>query len=442
MINQTQKIQKGYKKTEVGVIPEDWEVEKLGKVLSKKRLGGNYRNQDSMARRALIKMGNVGRGTIDLEKIEYIPDNVTVSQKDKLKYGDLLFNTRNTLDLVGKVAIWRDELNNAFYNSNLLRLKFKKDFIASNFFANYLFNSKQSIAQLKSFAIGTTSVAAIYTRDLLRYRIVIPPLVEQTAIASVLSDVDELIENLDKLISKKKKIKQRAMQELLTGKRRLPGFEQKKGYKKTEVGVIPEDWEVKKLEELGLISGSGANKKVVTSEIYVKLLNYMDVYRRDFIDGNKIKQVVTTPFSKKNKCSIEKGDIFFTPSSEVPDDIARSAVSIKTLNGIVYSYHLVRLRLDCDWDLKFRGYVFKTDTFYRQAKEFCQGSGTRYVIPLSKFRDITVAFTPNKQEQTAIASVLSDMDQEIETLQKKKQKYQKIKKGMMQQLLTGKIRLI
>ena len=215
-------VKPGYKQTEVGVIPEDWEVKPLRCVLSKGRLGGNYANQDSETEFPLMKMGNIDRGYFDMAKVEFITQGVTPEQTHRLVHGDVLFNTRNTLDLVGKVAIWRDELPVAYYNSNLMRLEFDPQEVCSNEYANYALNTAGAVARLRALATGTTSVAAIYTRDLMGLQFIVPPPPEQRAIAEALSDVDALIGALDQLIAKKRDLKQAAMQQLLTGQKRLP----------------------------------------------------------------------------------------------------------------------------------------------------------------------------------------------------------------------------
>jgi type I restriction enzyme S subunit len=138
-----------------------------------------------------------------------------------LKYGDLLFNTRNTPILVGKVAIWRNELSEAYYNSNLMKLEFDGHIVASNFFMNYLLNTDYLIEKLQSIATGTTSVAAIYTRDLFGLEISIPKGREQKAIAQILSDMDEELQTLRQKRDKMRRVKEGMMQELLTGKTRL-----------------------------------------------------------------------------------------------------------------------------------------------------------------------------------------------------------------------------
>jgi len=214
------------------------------------------------------------------------------------------------------------------------------------------------------------------------------------------------------------------------------------GYKRTEVGVIPEDWEVKRLGDIGDISGSGVDKKIRPGETPVLLLNYLDVYRKDFIHAKDLTQEVSAKPEQATRCEIRKGDVFFTPTSEVPDDIAQSAVAVEDVPDGVYSYHLVRLRLKEPWDLRFRAYVFKTKAFFDTAYRYAEGSGTRYVITLPQFRSMCVGVPQSIAEQHAIAQILSDMDAEIDALERRREKAKQIKQGMMQQLLTGRIRLV
>ncbi len=252
-------------------------------------------------------------------------------------------------------------------------------------------------------------------------KIAMPTKAEQTAIATALSDADALINSLSTLIAKKRNIKQGAMQQLLKPK---------------------EGWEHKSLGEIGLISGAGVDKLINEDEVPVRLVNYMDVFKRDFIYSNELNHWVTAPQHKAIKCAVKQGDVFFTPSSEMRYDIAVSAVAMEDIPNAVYSYHLVRLRLSEDWDLNFRTYIFKTRYFLGQAEQVCEGSGKRYVITLPKFRSLKVYYPKTKEEQNEIATILSDMDAEIQALETKLEKYRKIKLGMMQNLLTGKIRLV
>ena len=115
-------------KLRFGEFVSEWKTNSFGGLLKYSRLGGNYANSENPTENPLIKMGNLGRGKISLNKVLYIEQGETLDNKDLIEYGDLFFNTRNTLDLVGKVAIWKNELSRAFYNSNLMYIKFDNNF--------------------------------------------------------------------------------------------------------------------------------------------------------------------------------------------------------------------------------------------------------------------------------------------------------------------------
>ena len=183
------------------------------------------------------------------------------------------------------------------------------------------------------------------------------------------------------------------------------------------------------------------DKKIVEGEKLVNLLNYMDVYKKDFLYASDTSMTVSAPERQIRNCNLKKGDIFFTPSSETRDDIAHSAVVMEDIVNGVYSYHIVRLRPTTPIDLKFSTYAFKTNHFYKQAFSICEGSGQRYVISQDDFRNMTVFIPTDLAEQKAIAEILSKADEEIELLNKKLEAFKQEKKALMQQLLTGKIRV-
>lgn len=250
----------------------------------------------------------------------------------------------------------------------------------------------------------------------------LPPTIdEQKAIAKVLSDTDALIQALEKKIGKKNLVKKGVMQKLFTPK---------------------EGWLTKKLHEIGDITGAGVDKKSNKNEQEVKLLNYMDVFNNDYLYQKIFNHKVTAPQTKVKTCNVLKGDIFLTPSSEMRTDIGVSSLAMEDMDGIVYSYHVNRLRYTIDIEFKFGLYILKTRNFLDQVETLCEGSGKRYVLSLSKFKDLEVTFPENKKEQQRISEILYSLDSELEQLEQKLSKYQLAKQGMMQQLLTGKIRLV
>ncbi len=217
------------------------------------------------------------------------------------------------------------------------------------------------------------------------------------------------------------------MQQLLTGKRRLPEF----------YG----EWKKVRLEDVGEISSAGVDKKINDGEKPARLLNYLDVLNRDFISDNELHHWVTAPDRKIAQCNLRKGDVFFTPSSETRNDIAHSAVAIENIPQAVYSYHIVRFRLSEYWDINFRAYVFKESGFYKQAYSLCEGSGQRYVISQRYFRNMTISIPTSIEEQRMIGNIIRKADEQIENLKSQLELLKMQKKSLMQQLLTGKRRV-
>ena len=172
------------------------------------------------------------------------------------------------------------------------------------------------------------------------------------------------------------------------------------------------------------------------------MLNYTNVYHQVSISRKDLNHQVTASIEKIKNCSVLKGDVFLTPTSETPEEIAISAVALEDMPDVVYSYHIVRLRSDTCYNGAFINYALSTPMFREQAVQFAEGSGIRYVITLKKFKEMQLYIPTDKAEQGAIVLILSDMDNEIEALEQKLAKTRQLKQGMMQQLLTGKIRLV
>ena len=180
----------------LGNVPEQWDAPYLGVLIDTADLGGNYESSESGNGIPLIKMGNLDRGFIKTNKVEYLPEEIEYSKSFILNHGDFLFNTRNSLDLVGKVAIWRSEIPLAIYNSNILRISFKRQKVGSTEFMSYFFNSDLGLSQLRLVAKGTTSVAAVYYKDLTTIRVVLPPIPVQHSIVDYLDDACTKLDTL------------------------------------------------------------------------------------------------------------------------------------------------------------------------------------------------------------------------------------------------------
>ncbi|HCT3785162.1 restriction endonuclease subunit S [Proteus mirabilis] len=436
-------IPAGYKQTEVGVIPEDWEIFSLGQSIAKTQLGGNYKNSEHDTGQPLIKMGNLDRGFVKLSKQEFIIGNA--SESDLLNYGDVLFNTRNTLELVGKVAIWKNELPKAYFNSNLMRISFKEDLVSSNLFMNALMNSERFIKALSDIAIGTTSVAAIYNRDLFLIKVALPTKKEQTAIANALSDVDALISKLENLIAKKQAIKTATMQQLLTGRTRLPQFALRedgtpKGTKPSELGEIPEDWEILPAREAVEFFGGYGFSSRLSSDSGVKWLKIANVGLNEVKwDANSyLPENLLTNF---RSYSLKANDVVMALTRPLLGDKLKIAKITSSDLPALLNQRVAKLipnRSNC---LEYIFYVVQRAEFIAQMNLAMAGTDPPN-IGTTTLGNINIVLPPAEQEQTAIATILSDMDAEIQALEQRLGKTRQIKQGMMQELLTGKTRLI
>jgi type I restriction enzyme S subunit len=364
-------------------------------------------------------MGNLARGRIKLDKQEFIVPQEQPAERDRLFEDDVLFNTRNTLDLVGKVAIWRNELPTAYFNSNLMRMKFEKSRVSSYKFINAILNTPQSLISLRGVAIGTTSVAAIYSRDLVKVRIPLPTKAEQEAIAEALSDADALIESLEQLIAKKRQIKQGAMQELLSPK---------KGWTPRQLGDL-------------LTFKNGLNKGKEFFGYGEPIVNYMDVFTSPVLAPERIQGRVSLSTQERANFDVRNGDVFFTRTSETPEEVGMAAVMIGDPKETVFSGFVLRARpRNADLNSLYLAYALRSTVVRDQIVS--KASYTTRALTNGRILSEVDFAVPSLSEQAAIATILSDMDAEIAALEAKLAKARQVKQGMMQELLTGRIRLV
>lgn len=422
-------VRPGYKQTDAGVIPETWDTFALKQIISDMLQGVNTAiDKPEYVDNGIpmLKANNVIDGEVIFEGADHISCKTYSGYSDrfKAKRNDFLFSNIGARLGTGSLLKLDVECSFAW---NVMRIVPNPRKVSPEYLC-FLINSPKYSQEIRSKQSG--SGMGFVPKGVMQELLITLPncLEEQQAVVEVLNDVGALIASLEKFIAKKRDLKQASMQQLLSGQTRLPGFHG--------------EWEVKELGKLGKISGGGVDKKIRSGEPPVRLVNYMDVYRRSFIYSNELSHVVSASSEQAARCAVRQGDVFFTPSSEMPFDIAASAVAMEDIPDAAYSYHVVRLRLDEDWDLLFRAYAFKSENFLKQAARASEGSGVRYVITQGRFRQLTVRVPPNKAEQTAIAEVLSDMDAELAVLEQRLAKTRDLKQGMMQELLTGRTRLV
>ena len=410
-------IPKGFKKTEVGIIPSDWDIAQLGnlfEITSSKRVFQNeWKSSGVPFYRARELAVLSEKGAVDNELF------ITKEQYNAFKrkhgvpiVGDMLVTGVGTL---GKVYVVPDEKEFYFKDGNIIWFKIR-DSINSEFLRQLYFT--QTIIKQIDDAAGKTTVGTYTITGAKKTSIPYPPTkAEQTAIAEALNDADALITELEKLIAKKKAIKQGAMQELLKPK---------------------EGWEVKPLNnEIDLLTGFPFPSNQYSND-GVKLLRGSNVKRgiTDWTEENtKYWKNIT---SNLTEYILNEGDIVIAmDGSLVGKSFAR--LSKDDLPALLLQ-RVARIRAD-KIDMGYLKEVICSDYFTK----YCDIVKTASAIPHISPKDIKnyqIPIPPTKSEQKHIAQILSDMDAKIKALEKKLDKYKMLKQGMMQSLLTGRIRLI
>lgn len=411
----------GYKRTEVGIIPAHWNCSfvgrefsvQLGKMLDAARNTG--------APKPYLGNRAVQWGRINLDDLALVPLSRSDLQRFQLRRGDLLVCEGGE---VGRSAIWNAPISECYYQKALHRLRPLGGY--NVYLMRALFELWASTGYLNNF-VTQTSIAHLPKDKLEKIPLPVPPPAEQRAIAEALSDVDGLIGALDALIAKKRAIKQAAMQQLLTGKTRLPGFRGK--------------WETKRLGELGSTYGGLTGKtKADFGQGEARYITFMNIMSNTVIDCESFESVVIKPNETQN--TVEKGDLFFNGSSETPEEVGMCAVLTNEarnvyLNSFCFGF---RPRHEAPINGLYLAYYFRSQQGRELLKSLAQGA-TRY--NLSKTALMAVSFPlPEPGEQGAIATVLSNMDAEIKALEQRREKTRAIKQGTMQQLLTGRVRLV
>ena len=263
--------------------------------------------------------------------------------------------------------------------------------------------------------------------NLKKLKLLLPPLAEQKKIAGILGTWDEAIEKLSSLIEQKKNLKKGLMQKLLTGKTRLNGFTQ--------------PWKEVKLGEIGTTyTGlSGKNKDDFGKGSY--FIPYMNIYQNNKIDSNQLELVDV--LENENQNSVQYGDIFFTTSSETPEEVGFASVLLFRpkekiyLNSFCFGYRLNNFNMLLP---NFAVYLFRSSQIRKTMFKLAQGA-TRFNLSKNTLMKEKVYLPSDINEQQAIADILSTADEEIDLLNKKLEALKEQKKGLMQLLLTGQVRV-
>ena len=399
----------GYKQSDVGVIPDDWDAKPLGEI-GDSLIGLTYRPSEVRAYGTLVlRSSNVQNGALCFDDNVFvdtdIPDRIMV------RPGDILVCVRNgSRDLIGKSALIDERAVGMTFGAFMAVFRSEHGKLLHHAFQSGIF--KKQINE----HLGAT-INQITNKSLNSFKVPLPPTDEErTEIANALSDVDALLATLDQVIAKKRDLKQAAMQQLLTGKTRLPGFSG--------------EWAVKLVKDFGEIVTGGTpstDNKEFWGEGYPWITPTDISTERDMITSER---TITNEGLRAIRLLPANTVLVTCIASIGKNAILRSVGGCnQQINAIIPND---------DNCAEFIYYVIEANKQY-----LLSNAGTTATAIVSKATFSELEFlVPAKPEQTAIACVLSDMDAELSALEARREKTRNIKQAMMQELLTGKTRLI
>jgi type I restriction enzyme S subunit len=414
-------VRPGYKQTEVGVIPEEWEAELCGRLCAKIQDGTHFSPKIRGNDYLYLTSKNVRFGYLDVSTADRIDaaQHEAIYKRCDVKYGDLLL-TKDGAN-TGNAAL--NTLTEQFsLLSSVALLRFDPNQYSAAYFLQQCLSADGQ--QRMKDAMSGNAITRLTLEKIRKLRFPVAPLPEQRAIATALSDVDGLLGGLDQLITKKRDLKQAAMQQLLTGQTRLPGF---RG-----------EWEVKALGEVADVKTGPFGSSLHESD-YVRdgtpiiTVEHLGEFG---VEHFNLPLVSDTDRQRLRAYSLEIGDIVFSRVGSVD----RNALIRPSEAGWLFSGRLLRVRPDKKKAFaQFLSYQFHGEAFKGLVRNVAVGQ-TMACLNTQILKGILVAL-PSVPEQTAIAQVLMEMDAELAALERRRDKTCDLKQAMMQELLTGKTRL-
>lgn len=412
------KIRQGYKQTEIGIIPEEWEVKKLGEIIEVTQSGLSRKLSNENIGITVLRSNNLLNGKIDRSDIKYwykVDPQKAKIEDYFLENGDILINFINSIAQIGKSAIYYGEEKEIF-TTNILRMKVKKENNLNYIF--YTLNTKRYDDYIKSITKPAVNQASFTTTDFKNFILPIPPLKEQEKIAEILSYYDKAIEHQELLIEKEKEFKKGMMQKI---------FSQEIRFKEDNGEDYPE-WEEKKLEDIGeIITGKTPSTK--EEKYWNGAIQFVTP-----TDMNEKKYQTTTDRTVTEKIKMKFlpiGTVMFTC---IGATIGKMSISTKIcitnqqINSIITKENINN------------EYIYYSLLYIVPKIKLSKSTTTMPIINKTEFSNIYISL-PIKYEQEKIANFLSDIDNKIELLEKKLELLKNEKKGMMQKLLTGEVRV-
>jgi type I restriction enzyme S subunit len=427
-MEQDQNVENDSQKVRLGPVnasfPNDWDVGSMESLYKEKSIGTNERGTEKDETVPLVKMGDIERKKTAVTNIEEkIERTDTLLDEYRLERGDFLFNTRNTPDLVGKTAVWGSDIP-AVYDNNILCVRFKSD--VSSLFVNYFLSAGIGWRQARGHVHGTTSVAAIYDSEFDKIQIPLPKVGEQHKIATVLYNVDQAIQKTEEVISQLDQVKQGLYQILFS-----EGYRNHDQFKSSKYGQIPESWHVSKLTEISSQIQAGGTPDTDEPEYYGGDIPWVKTGELSQYRVTETEENITEQgFEESTARLFSPGTILIAMYGATTGEVSLLDIEATTNQaccGIVATD-----------EVKPEFLFHQLNYLSNHLKSLSAGSGQQNISKgiIEKF-DVLV---PTVEEQCSILSVLNSVDKSISENESTKKQYQRLKQGLMQDLLSGKVR--
>lgn len=415
-----------YKETEIGSIPEEWDVTSLSDAFQNLEAGVSVNSDERQnADFFVLKTSAISDGLINIDEAKPVVKKEYARLKCPVKKGSIIISRMNTPQLVGACGYVAEDAKGYFLPDRLWQVINSKPEKYDFRWLNYLLNQYRYKNAIHAVATGTSnSMKNISKERLLEIRIPRPSIEEQKFIVKAISDIETLIYDLEKLIKKKQNIFTGTMQSLLSGK----------------IRISDSLWEKYVIGDIGdFYSGLTGKQKDDFGKGNARYITFLNVLNNTVIDISKLESVQVNEDEYQNE--VLKGDLFFNTSSETPEEVGMCAVlmdSIRNtyLNSFCFGFRLKTKKVYA----LFFSYYFNSQEGRKIMRVLAQGA-TRFNLSKDYFSQTEIELPPY-EDQVEIAQTLADMEGDILSLEKKCLKYKAIKQGMMEELLTGKVRLV
>ena len=429
------KIREGYKITEFGEIPEEWNIGSIDELTTFIKSGLSRNLKDENVGIPCIRSNNIVNGRINYNDLKYwfLKDDKGANIEDYiLNDGDVLVNFINSMAQIGKTCIYRSNGRDAIYTTNIFRVNFNKDKILNEYFY-YFSQTDRYKKEIELITKPAVNQASFTTVDFKKIKLAIPIIKEQERIVSILSTVDEQIDNVDALIEKNKELKKGLMQTLLT-----KGIGHTK-FKKTEIGEIPEEWTLVKIGDVAKFQAGYAFKSSDYVDNGVKLVKITNVQQKDLL-WNDTDFLPEEFLNKYKEYSLEINDVIIAMTRPIISSGIKICKVKKEDTPALLNQRVGRFITSENVNNKYLYQYCFSNYFINKVNELCSTTGQPN-ISSNQLESIMISL-PSTEEQEKIGSILLNVDEKMEEYENKKQRLEELKKGLMQQLLTGNIRII